>query len=1353
MKSSWIQCLQNWKAAFAQTARASRRRMQKRFRSTEPREVQILEARLVLAADTDDQISEVATLGSIVDTIAQIGSISSVADEAADVDLYAVTAVSGQKVAIDVDHTSGELNSVLRIFDSTGRQIAMNDNAAAPGETLGTEAYSLVTFQNSGTYYIGVSGAGNTNYSATLGTGDRPSSNGDYNVTITPVDADDQTTEVASLGQLVSELKAKSSTIELPMDVDLFKFSAAKGQVIGVDVDAATGSSLDSYLRIFAADGTEIGTGNDNAAGPEEQLGNDSYLTFTAPEAGDFFVGVSNSANTAYSALTGAGDTGTGTKGGYAVVLTYLDSDDQLAEAKALAATIDEQTTSGSITQLADVNIYSFTAEAKQKIAFDVDHSGASWNSQLRVFGSNGSQVASNDNAAAPGETLGTEPYLVYEFRTAGTYYVALSSSGNSSYVTSTGLGDKLGTSTGDYTLTMTPIDADDQPAEAVSMGALLSRVDKSGIIDTTSDVDLFKFTASAGQTVGVDVDLGSGSTLNSYVRLFDETGAELAANDNAAGPGETIGTAAYATFTLTAGGNYYVGVSASGNTGYSMTTGLGDIAGDSTGSYGLQVWSLDADDELTEANSSASLGAITDDVTASRTIAYGSDVALMSFTASAGQRIAIDADHTTEGFNSFLRVFSSTGQQVASNDNAAAPGETLGTEAYVLFEVRTSGSYYVGLSGSGNSQYIPTTGLGDKAGSTGSATITLSPADIDDSTSEAVSLGTLTSTLTRSAVIDSGLDVDFFSFTAYAGQDVGIDIDRPSGSLDSRLRLFNAAGDELATSNDEAAPEESAGIDAYISYSFTTTATYYIGVSAAENTNYSPLTGSGDTAGSTFGAYSIILTSLDSDDQITEANDLGSASDTLTRVGTINLSTDVDLVKFAVGAGQRLEFDIDHTNGSTLNSNLRIFDSTGRQLASNDNAAGPGETLGSEAYLAFTFTTGGTYYAGISNTGNRNYNATTGLGDAASTSNATGEYTLTVSSSDSDDQISEAVSIGSLSALKVRSATIETTRDVDMYSFTVTAGQHVGFDIDTANGSTLDSYVTLFDASGNSLATNNDGTATNESASADSYLTYTFSSAGTYYLAVSSAANTAFSPTAGTGDSVGSTGAYTLTAQGVPNNLGFEITLSFGSGLTDSQKVVFQQAANRWAEIILGDLPDVTLPNGTVIDDVLISASGISIDGPYGILGQAGPTQLRSDTYLPYQGDMQFDSADLANMESNGSLYPVILHEMGHVLGIGTLWQTLRLLSGAGTSNPIFTGAQATAAYNRIFGVNAAGVPVENSGGSGTRDAHWRESTMPYEIMTGYISSRNYLTEITIGSLADMGYFVDLGAADAYVF
>jgi hypothetical protein len=210
-----------------------------------------------------------------------------------------------------------------------------------------------------------------------------------------------------------------------------------------------------------------------------------------------------------------------------------------------------------------------------------------------------------------------------------------------------------------------------------------------------------------------------------------------------------------------------------------------------------------------------------------------------------------------------------------------------------------------------------------------------------------------------------------------------------------------------------------------------------------------------------------------------------------------------------------------------------------------------------------------------------------------------------------------------------------------------------------------------------------------------------------------------------------------------------FQITLDM-SGLTASQQTVFQQAVDRWEQVIVGDLPDAVY-QGRIVDDVLIDASAVAIDGVGGILGQAGPDAVRA-SWLPIHGIMQFDTADMANMEQNGILFGVIMHEIGHVLGVGTVWRNLGLLVGAGTANPIFIGAQATAAYNQIFGTSAQGVPVENSGGPGTRDAHFRESILDSELMTGYAEyGAMPLSRITIGSLADIGYQVNFAAADAY--
>ncbi len=216
-----------------------------------------------------------------------------------------------------------------------------------------------------------------------------------------------------------------------------------------------------------------------------------------------------------------------------------------------------------------------------------------------------------------------------------------------------------------------------------------------------------------------------------------------------------------------------------------------------------------------------------------------------------------------------------------------------------------------------------------------------------------------------------------------------------------------------------------------------------------------------------------------------------------------------------------------------------------------------------------------------------------------------------------------------------------------------------------------------------------------------------------------------------------------------------YMIDINFAPGeFTQSQIDIFNDAARRWSQIITADLPDVE-PDENVpvpVDDLLIEASAPAIDGPGNVLGQAGPTVLRSGSYLPILGIMLFDSADLQIMEDNGRLEDVILHEMAHVIGFGTIWPYLGLIDDEGGPDPQFNGAGATLEYNNLFGLSALSVPVEGGGGPGTQDGHWRETVFDNELMTGWIEpSENPLSRVTVASFGDMGYEVNLDAADAY--
>jgi hypothetical protein len=223
---------------------------------------------------------------------------------------------------------------------------------------------------------------------------------------------------------------------------------------------------------------------------------------------------------------------------------------------------------------------------------------------------------------------------------------------------------------------------------------------------------------------------------------------------------------------------------------------------------------------------------------------------------------------------------------------------------------------------------------------------------------------------------------------------------------------------------------------------------------------------------------------------------------------------------------------------------------------------------------------------------------------------------------------------------------------------------------------------------------------------------------------------------------------------------MAFTIDIQFLGGLSQTQQDAFVGAATRWQEIITGDLPRVRLlPQNTIVEGVLITAAGVRIDGlgdpvtGRNVLGQAAPLAFRPGSQLPAFGFMEFDTADLLRMELDGSLQNVIIHEMGHVLGIGTIWDRKGLLEGAGSPNPVFDGEHASREYSDLAGFEqSTPIPVANRGGPGSRDGHWREAVFVNELMSPLLNAgANPISRFTIASLSDLGYGVNLDAADPY--
>ena len=244
-----------------------------------------------------------------------------------------------------------------------------------------------------------------------------------------------------------------------------------------------------------------------------------------------------------------------------------------------------------------------------------------------------------------------------------------------------------------------------------------------------------------------------------------------------------------------------------------------------------------------------------------------------------------------------------------------------------------------------------------------------------------------------------------------------------------------------------------------------------------------------------------------------------------------------------------------------------------------------------------------------------------------------------------------------------------------------------------------------------------------------------------------------------------------------------YDIDLVFIQNGTAEQDQVIREAAEKWESVIVQGVEDFDasinpLDAGQcgegspvindVIDDIRMFVRIDSIDGPGEILARAGPCFSRLARFEGYPdiprpvlaGAMEFDEEDLDRLAAQGMLVSTAIHEMGHVLGFGILWDDFGLLEnhsvgGNPNADTHFTGPLATRAFERSGGRNYRGgaiVPVENGGIQGSADSHWRESVLENELMTPFLAAGiQPLSVITIESMADLGYSVDPSVADSY--
>ncbi|MCC1491466.1 pre-peptidase C-terminal domain-containing protein [Cognatishimia sp. F0-27] len=1316
----------------------------------------------------DDFSQDITTTGVIVPGTSTTGEIEDFGDQ----DWFAARLQGGVSYDISLE---GQPTDAGTLPDTVLEGVYGPDGFFIPNTTNddGGEGFnSFLTFtpDATGTYFIAAGG-----FALNTGT---------YTVSLSNPDVSDDFTEAPSGAGQVAVNGSAQGVIDFEQDQDWFAVSVVAGATYRIDLEGSetTANTLVDPLinGIFDAAGTELpDTRNDDGG-----TGFNSRLEFTASVTGTVYVA--------------AGSFGAG-MGSYRISVADLGSTDDFASDVSTAGAVTPASPAmGTIEEAGDQDWFELAVQAGRTYVIDLE--GAATNGgtlpdpYIRgVFDAAGAEIPGNVNDDG-GEGLNSQ--VSFTASSSGSVFVSAGS---------------FGAATGTYTLSVSDQgETDDFPEDRATSGRVAPGGSAQGEIEDASDVDWFAIDlvagtsytvslegsatsqgtlddpflrglfAADGSETGAVIDDDSGEGRNSEVTfvaggtgtfyiaagaygsatgtytlsVVDNGGADDFAGDTSSngmipdngvvtGEIETAGDEDWFAFTARAGGVYEISLqgsfSGAGSLSDPVLNGVYDASGtllpasgddDSagglesfveltiptagtyfisagafatdTGTYTLVVEESGSSDDFSA--DTATTGAARVNGTVVGNIETAGDNDWFEVPLAAGQTYVIDLEGNPTGSGTlpdpFLRgIHDSTGALVAgtANDDAG-----IGANSQVTFSPTSGGTYFINA--------------GAFSTNTGSYTlrITQDTTVTDDFSANTATTGAVAINANTTGTIEEAGDQDWFATSVVAGRIYRIDLEgaeTSGGTLrDPYLRgVHDASGALIPGAVDD---DGGQGLNSQYTFEAGTSGTIYIAAGAA---------------GPNTGTYKVAITDLGVEDDFTAtAGTSGRVAVDGAATGNIETVGDEDWFAVSLTAGTTYVVDLEGapTAQGTLDDPLfrGLYDSSGALIAgTGDDDTGQGEN----ARVQFVANSSGTHYLG-----------------AAANGSSTGTYKISLSelapTAPTDDYPQTVATTAQVAVNGSTTAAIETSGDQDWIAVTLTAGTTYTIDVEgqpTSAGSLSDPYLRgMFDSAGTQIP----GVFDDDSGQGrNSRIEFTAPTNGRYFIAAGSHG-------AGTG-----TYKVSLTEQAAPPpapGSDFDITVNYTGN--PAYASFFETAAARWETIITGDIPDYSDNRLGAVDDLVISASVVAIDGPGRTLGQAGPNYLRVDSSLPISGTMQFDQDDLQGMVDKGILQDVILHEMGHVLGIGTLWSRLNLVNGFS-----YVGSNAVSEYSALITGTATAVPVEEDGGPGTAGGHWDEDLFDRELMTG-ISENSPpmpLSRMTIGSLEDMGYQVNYTAADPY--